>query len=515
MCEASGGSRSAGFARLLSLTGRAITTIVAPARLRSTTASATVIVVFISCCGVKAGHQPEKDAPHLWRIGRAIAQQDAEAWVKAARWSPTGDSITGPWTSSTINWPRVASSGAFHCRHLLPFLAGAGTTAHLPRHQCRGDPGTSLQGSGLPSHDPCRSGTVFVSRDLDLWAYQRDVTLDFSQPGKANRQRSCSSVPAITARLTEARFEVHLTKARGIFGRGAEPFEAKLVMSPDGKAVWTCTDPGRDRKWSRSSRSRRPGPPSGRSLQRSTNPNQWSIVHFRRRRRRGQPTERAPCCPSVPHPRDWDSGTDIQDGELSSARLGLGETQSQSAAHPNAVSLDLPGVLGLLLADAQLSAVCRQSTQLPTAAYRHSDPKATVWLPRSRNDMRPKRARTRPDSESASPKGTWPTMSEASLMEIIRLDLLKAENRGAIPLGSANKIKYFWNFVGFGPKPSKHPGQHGVSLGRWDAQASYDRGHPHEARSLRYRLLPLECRPAHAGRPHRRCRSWILLGVVT
>jgi len=27
-------------------------------------------------------------------------------------------------------------------------------------------------------------GTEFVSRDLDLWAYQRGVTLDFSQPGK-------------------------------------------------------------------------------------------------------------------------------------------------------------------------------------------------------------------------------------------------------------------------------------------------------------------------------------------
>ena len=25
-------------------------------------------------------------------------------------------------------------------------------------------------------------GTEFVSRDLDLWAYQRDVTLDFSRP---------------------------------------------------------------------------------------------------------------------------------------------------------------------------------------------------------------------------------------------------------------------------------------------------------------------------------------------
>ena len=27
-------------------------------------------------------------------------------------------------------------------------------------------------------------GSEFVSRDLDLWAYQNNVTLDFSRPGK-------------------------------------------------------------------------------------------------------------------------------------------------------------------------------------------------------------------------------------------------------------------------------------------------------------------------------------------
>ena len=27
-------------------------------------------------------------------------------------------------------------------------------------------------------------GSEFISRDLDLWAYQHDVTLDFSWPGK-------------------------------------------------------------------------------------------------------------------------------------------------------------------------------------------------------------------------------------------------------------------------------------------------------------------------------------------
>ncbi len=32
-------------------------------------------------------------------------------------------------------------------------------------------------------------GTEFVSRDLDLWAYQRGVTLDFSRPAKPTDQR--------------------------------------------------------------------------------------------------------------------------------------------------------------------------------------------------------------------------------------------------------------------------------------------------------------------------------------
>jgi transposase InsO family protein len=37
---------------------------------------------------------------------------------------------------------------------------------------------------GLPAIIRVDQGTEFVSRDLDLWAYQRGVTLDFSRPGK-------------------------------------------------------------------------------------------------------------------------------------------------------------------------------------------------------------------------------------------------------------------------------------------------------------------------------------------
>jgi putative transposase len=37
---------------------------------------------------------------------------------------------------------------------------------------------------GFPATIGVDQGTEFVSRDLDLWAYQRGVTLDFSRPGK-------------------------------------------------------------------------------------------------------------------------------------------------------------------------------------------------------------------------------------------------------------------------------------------------------------------------------------------
>ena len=37
---------------------------------------------------------------------------------------------------------------------------------------------------GLPRVIRVDQGSEFVSRDLDLWAYQRGVTLDFSRPGK-------------------------------------------------------------------------------------------------------------------------------------------------------------------------------------------------------------------------------------------------------------------------------------------------------------------------------------------
>ena len=37
---------------------------------------------------------------------------------------------------------------------------------------------------GSPMTIRVDNGSEFISRDLDLWAYQKEVTLDFSRPGK-------------------------------------------------------------------------------------------------------------------------------------------------------------------------------------------------------------------------------------------------------------------------------------------------------------------------------------------
>ena len=37
---------------------------------------------------------------------------------------------------------------------------------------------------GYPKSIRVDQGSEFISRDLDLWAYQKDVVLDFSRPGK-------------------------------------------------------------------------------------------------------------------------------------------------------------------------------------------------------------------------------------------------------------------------------------------------------------------------------------------
>jgi putative transposase len=40
------------------------------------------------------------------------------------------------------------------------------------------------RGPGYPKTIRVDQGSEFISRDMDLWAYQRGVVLDFSRPGK-------------------------------------------------------------------------------------------------------------------------------------------------------------------------------------------------------------------------------------------------------------------------------------------------------------------------------------------
>ncbi|MET4279000.1 transposase InsO family protein [Bradyrhizobium sp. F1.2.2] len=42
-------------------------------------------------------------------------------------------------------------------------------------------------------------GSEFISRDLDIWAYQKGVVLDFSRPGKRENRRTTASSNLSTA----------------------------------------------------------------------------------------------------------------------------------------------------------------------------------------------------------------------------------------------------------------------------------------------------------------------------
>ena len=82
------------------------------------------------------------------------------------------------------SWRPVEATRAHGRRYVLTLLAGVGTALHLPRRRCCGGAGRVGRQVGFPAAIRVDQGTEFVSRDLDLWAYQRGVMLDFSRPGK-------------------------------------------------------------------------------------------------------------------------------------------------------------------------------------------------------------------------------------------------------------------------------------------------------------------------------------------
>ena len=60
--------------------------------------------------------------------------------------------------------------------------------------------------TGYPKTIRVDQGSEFVSRDLDLWAYARGVTLDFSRPGKPTDN---AFIEAFNGRLRAERLNAH------------------------------------------------------------------------------------------------------------------------------------------------------------------------------------------------------------------------------------------------------------------------------------------------------------------
>ena len=134
-------------------------------------------------------HQPQEGLSDLSRDGPAIAQQDAQAEGQGeAAGRPQGCHRTEPDLGDGLR-PRSAgdraeAAGADGGRYLLALLTGDRSALHVSRRGRGPDPGSGLRRSRLSADDPVDQGSEFVSRDLELWAYARGVTLDFSRPGK-------------------------------------------------------------------------------------------------------------------------------------------------------------------------------------------------------------------------------------------------------------------------------------------------------------------------------------------
>src|SRR3569833_1382037 len=128
-------------------------------------------------CALRAArHSP------LNHEGTAAAQFAGRQTAGAVRHDPTR---SGPWTLCMTNSRPVESCV---CSPLSTHSAGSrrrprcASTSAAPT-SCKYLSGVGRQ-VGFPAAIRVDQGSEFVSRDLDLWAYQRNVTLDFSRPGK-------------------------------------------------------------------------------------------------------------------------------------------------------------------------------------------------------------------------------------------------------------------------------------------------------------------------------------------
>lgn len=143
---------------------------------------------FMCCCGVRDGRSTPSgctDSVARWACNYAI-KPEAPGQGEAAGRSSSGDTLErdlgdGLRARSACNRTQAARADVdtftrFSRATEVRFnFRGTDVVEVLERV------GREL---GFPSAIRVDQGTEFVSRDLDLWAYQRGVTLDFSRPGK-------------------------------------------------------------------------------------------------------------------------------------------------------------------------------------------------------------------------------------------------------------------------------------------------------------------------------------------
>ena len=148
--------------------------------------------------------QPQEDLPDLQGVGPATEEQDTEA-------AGEGEAAGGPQRGDAAERdlgdglrPRPAGDRPQDPRpdgrrHLLALLAGDRSAVQLSRRGRGAERWTrSAPRSAIRRRSASTRAREFVSRDLDLWAYTRGVTLDFSPAGQS-RPTMRSSKPSTAA----------------------------------------------------------------------------------------------------------------------------------------------------------------------------------------------------------------------------------------------------------------------------------------------------------------------------
>src|SRR4051812_20624675 len=153
-------------------------------------ACATAIDVFTCCCGARAGASIRRRRRRIYReLGLQLRNKTPKRRVKAKlredRRIATRPNET--WAMDFVH-DQLATGRKLRVLTVVDTFSRFSPVLE-PRFTFRGADVVEVleevgRQVGFPAAIRVDQGTEFVSRDLDLWAYQRGVVLDFSRPGK-------------------------------------------------------------------------------------------------------------------------------------------------------------------------------------------------------------------------------------------------------------------------------------------------------------------------------------------